>query len=135
MRESVISWLWFLIFQQFNVFKLVSKNRSFQVLLLQSNQTGLWEQHGEYLHWYLKSVIMNFFFKLRSIASPSQIYTVLKRNSLFLNFCVLKNFLIKLRFISSIFCTMASSSVVFLKTEASPYLSYYCVSTYSLLFY
>lgn len=41
MRVSVISWLRFLIFQQFNVFKLVSKNRSFQVLLHQSNQGSL----------------------------------------------------------------------------------------------
>lgn len=41
MRVSVISWLRFLIFQQFNVFKLVSKNRSFQVLLHQSNQGRL----------------------------------------------------------------------------------------------
>lgn len=41
MRVSVISWLRFLIFQQFNVFKLVSKNRGFQVLLHQSNQGSL----------------------------------------------------------------------------------------------
>lgn len=46
MRVSVISWLRFLIFQQFNVFKLVSKNRSFQVLLHQSHQDKLYWLRG-----------------------------------------------------------------------------------------
>lgn len=84
MREGVISRLRFLIFQQFCVFKLVSKNGSFQLLLLQSGPANLCWQWGRLSAFTIESCNHHLLLIENYVFTFSNIYIVLKGSKYFI---------------------------------------------------